>query len=41
MKGSKLTSCEVVYVALGKHGIVLNLRLAQGRAVAGDDDQLS
>lgn len=26
--------------SLGKHGVVLNLRLADGRAVVGDDHQL-
>lgn len=31
----------VVDASLGKHGIVLNLRLANGRAVVRDDDQLS
>lgn len=30
----------VVHGALGKHGKVLNLRLAQGRAVAGDEHHL-
>jgi len=28
-------------VALAEHGVVLNLRLAEGRAVARDDDELS
>jgi hypothetical protein len=31
----------MVNSALGKHGIVLNLRLAQRRAVRRDDDKLS
>ena len=35
-----LTSSVVVDTSLGKHGIVLDLRLADGRAVAGDEDQL-
>ena len=26
--------------ALGKHGVVLNLRLAKGRAVVADEDEL-
>ena len=31
---------EVVDVALSKHGIVLELTLAERRGVAGNDDQL-
>jgi hypothetical protein len=30
----------VVHAGLGKHGVVLQLRLAHGWDVAGDDDQL-
>ena len=30
----------VMDTSLGKHGVVLNLRLAYGRAVVGDDHQL-
>jgi hypothetical protein len=36
----QLTSMEVVDSDLGKHSIVLNLRLAEGRAVVSNDDQL-
>ena len=35
-----LTSSVVVDAGLGKHGVVLDLRLADGGAVAGDEDQL-
>lgn len=31
---------EMVHTRLGQHGIVLDLALAQGRAVVGDQDQL-
>lgn len=31
---------EVVNWGLGQHGVVLQLGLAQGRSVAGDDDEL-
>jgi hypothetical protein len=31
---------EVVDVALSKHGVVLEFRLAKRRSVAGDDDEL-
>lgn len=31
---------EVVDVALGKHGVVLEFALAERRGVASDDDQL-
>ena len=31
---------EVVDVGLGKHGVVLELRLAERRGVASNDDQL-
>lgn len=36
-----IVTVVVVNTALGEHGVVLNLRLAEGRAVVGDDDQLS
>jgi hypothetical protein len=35
-----LTACVVVDTSLGKHGVVLNLRLANWGAVAADDHQL-
>lgn len=35
------TAGVVVDTSLGKHGIVLNLRLLEGRAVVGDDDEPS
>jgi len=37
----KLTAVVVVNVGLGKHSVVLDLRLAQGRAVIADDDELA
>jgi len=37
---AKRTASEVVSQSLGKHGVVLNLRLAQGRAVVGDEHEL-
>jgi len=33
-------SRKVVYGRLGQHGVVLDFRLAQWRAVSGDEDQL-
>jgi hypothetical protein len=30
----------MVRPSLGKHGVILNLRLAHGGAVVGDDDEL-
>lgn len=36
-----VVSVVVVNSTLGEHGVVLNLRLAERRAVVGDDDQLS
>ena len=38
--GGILTAGVVVNASLGEHRVVLDLRLAQGRAVVGDDDQL-
>ena len=35
-----LTAGVVVHAGLGKHSVVLNLRLAHGGAVVADDDQL-
>ena len=35
-----VVSGEVVDVALSKHGIVLELTLAERRSVSGNDDQL-
>jgi len=35
-----VVTSEVVDVGLGQHGVVLELRLSQGRSVAGDDDEL-
>lgn len=35
-----LTSCVVVHARLGKHGVVLDLRLLDRRGVVADDDQL-
>jgi hypothetical protein len=35
-----VVSAEVVNGGLGKHGVVLELRLAQRRGVSGDDDEL-
>lgn len=35
-----LTACVVVDTSLGKHGVVLNLRLAHWGTVAADDHQL-
>jgi hypothetical protein len=35
-----LTASVVVDAGLGEHGVVLNLRLADSRAVVADDDQL-
>ena len=37
---TRLTSGVVVNVGLGKHRVVLDLRLAEGRAVVADDDEL-
>jgi len=37
---SYISPRKVVYCRLGQHGVVLNLRLAQWGAVAGDKDQL-
>lgn len=34
------TAVVVVDTSLGQHGVILELRLAEGRAVAGNDDQL-
>ena len=38
--GGVLTAAVVVHASLGKHGVVLNLSLPDGGAVAADDDQL-
>lgn len=35
-----LTAAVVVHAGLGKHGVVLHLRLAHGGAVVADDHQL-
>lgn len=35
-----VTTLEVVNSGLGQHGVVLKLRLSQGRSVAGNDNQL-
>lgn len=35
-----VVTVEVVNGGLGEHGVVLKLGLAQGRAVAGDEDKL-
>lgn len=40
-EGGSLTAGVVMHSALGKHGVVLDLRLSEGRAVAADDNQLS
>merc|ERR1711983_527908 len=42
-RGSQLIVVTGVVVdsSLGQHGVVLNLRLAEGRSVVGDDDQLA
>ena len=32
---------EVVHGRLGQHGVVLELRLAEGRAVGGNEDKFS
>ena len=39
-KKGRRTAGVVVDTSLGKHGVVLNLGLPQGRAVAQDDDEL-
>jgi len=39
--GSTYVAREVVDGGLGKHGVVLELRLAKRRSVARDDDELS
>ena len=39
-KARTVGAAEVVNVSLGQHGVVLELRLAEGRSVGGDDDQL-
>ncbi len=36
-----VVASKVVDLGLGKHGVVFQLRLAQRRGVAGDDDELS
>jgi hypothetical protein len=38
--GTYVVAREVVNRGLGQHGVVLELRLPQGRGVAGDDDEL-
>ena len=38
--GTYVVAVEVVDGALGEHGVVLELRLAERRGVAGDEDQL-
>eukprot|EP00960_Hanusia_phi_P063703 765542-Hanusia_phi.AAC.1 len=38
---SFLTSRIMVNVGLGEHSVVLDLRLAEGRAVVADDDELA
>ena len=35
-----VVAAEVVDVALAQHGVVLEFRLAEGRCVARDDDEL-
>ncbi len=40
-KSAVLTSSVMVNVCLGKHSVVLDLRLAKGRAVAADDHELA
>merc|ERR1719145_534105 len=42
-RGSQLVVVPgvVVETGLGQHGVVLDLRLAEGRSVVGDDDQLA
>lgn len=35
-----VVASEVVDIGLGQHRVVLELRLSQGRSVAGDDDEL-
>jgi hypothetical protein len=35
-----VVASKVVHVSLGEHGVVLELRAAEGRAVARDDDEL-
>ena len=37
---AELTAGVVVHAGLGQHGVVLDLGLADGRAVVGDDDEL-
>lgn len=37
---SYVVAAEVVDGSLGKHGVVLELRLAERGSVAGDDDEL-
>jgi hypothetical protein len=36
-----VVAAVVVHAGLGEHGVVLDLGLAQGRAVVGDDDELA
>lgn len=40
IKQTRHTSSVVVDTSLGQHGVVLQFRLSQRRAVVGDDDQL-
>lgn len=37
---ANVVSVVVVNTALSEHGVVLNLRLAEGRAVVADDNKL-